>query len=193
MLRLLLFTILGLLLAACRGGEVRREKSGPVAGYLDLSRLFEEQSILLDSAGAGLYKVAWVDQYRDSASLSHDFRGWLRELAPLQEAHIPESILPLSYRVEREVAPRQELVSFISRYRKQTAVDSLAIRYRNGYPLQITAIIQDENRLYSSFRQIEAEFDSTDVLPLLRSYKLRGWQKMIGKDTVRLGIEAWIH
>lgn len=193
MLRPLLLAVL-LLPAACREGLGPPEKTGPIAGYCDLEELFETQAAMLDSAGAGLYKAAWLDGHRDSAVLRHDFRGWQQELSPLQEAHIRPNNIPLSYRIEREESAGGLLVRFRSLYPDQTAVDSLSILYRGagGPPVRISATRSESNSLYASCRFLEAEFDSAGLRPMLRRYRLWGWQKMIGMDSVHLGVEAEI-
>lgn len=193
MLRPLLLAVL-LLPAACREAPGPPEKTGPIAGYCDLEELFEKQAAALDSAGAGLYKAAWLDDHRDSAMLRHDFRGWQQELSPLQEAHIRPSNIPLNYRIEREETGGGLMVRFRSLYPDQTAVDSLSILYRSagGPPIRISATRSESNSLYASCRFLEAEFDSAGPRPLLRRYRLWGWQKMIGMDSVHLGVEAEI-
>lgn len=68
-------------------------------------------------------------------------------------------------------------------------VKELQVDYTlSGKLARVSSLLSDDNMLYTSQRKMSLFFDTTAVNPLLKSYEIAGFQKIILKDTMNYHI-----
>lgn len=162
--------------------------------YYDINGLIDEQILLLDSISPILFKKASINGDVETEVLRKlDSLGWTKEIGIFKSADINLPTLSDSYSTLEESRNDVHVVSYKSKSPKETEVDSLKIEFlQDQSPQIVRASLFNRNILFSSRKQLELEFSNRDNKPLLTRYSIRGWQKMMSKDSTSFVLEGEI-
>lgn len=183
--------ICAMLMFSC---DVKNKQS---SGYYPIDSLLDAQIGTLLKSRAKLTKQSSmsglnsVNEYTPTDSAS-----WEKELAILGE--IDAINRPTSkglYKVDKALTdPGSNLKVDVFTATENLPVHSLRIYYQNE-PAQIRrieAILEEENALYTSVKNLDLEFQDIDQLLVLTGYTIEGSQKMYLKDSVQYKIAVAI-
>ena len=166
----------------------------PTDTYFDINGLIDGQILLLDSISPVLYKEATINGDVESEVVPKlDSLGWTKEIGIFKSADINLPTLSDSYTTNEESGDDVQVVTYKSKSPKDTEVDSLQIVFINDQRPQIVrAYLFNKNVLFSSRKQLLMEFSNEGNQPILRRYTMRGWQKMISKDSTSFVLQGEI-
>ena len=177
------------LLGAC---EKKTEKQ---SGYYNIDSLVRSQISLLSSMHTTLTREIRLGNKTVMKVLSYkDTTGWITELDEFRQLKvINKPTYSGAFRVEDGLNdPRSNL-----RVKAFLNTQDLPIKYFKLYyqetPYKIRKIetlYRDQNSLYKSFRTLTMEFHDVYNKTVLRSYSIKGGQKMILGDSIDFNVEG---
>jgi hypothetical protein len=182
----LVFALPIILFFACETAV--REK--PIYEYFDVESLIDQQTELLSDMRPKVEKSIEVDGKKESDTIEFDSLGWKNELEVFKLADINKPTLFDAYEATEEKTSDGKI------WRYTTEKPSLGIEYLYVYfnndssVTKLEARYHENNALYLSERNFEINFDNTDDLTVLDSYKIFGKQKMVMKEEVTFSIES---
>lgn len=178
---------------SCRPAESQKVKIANK--YYDINGLIDRQVKSLDSIGLFLLKKAIIDGAEETAQFSQpNLSIWTRELAIFKSADINKSMLVDSYDIIETKNDVGKLIIYKSKNPESTQVDSLVISFiaQEKDPLAVYATITSKNALFESEKHLELDFNTEVGKTFLSNYRIKGWQKMISKDSTTFAIEGSI-
>lgn len=184
--------LLFLITIAASCGQIDNNKN-TTNNFFDINGLIDNQVNLLDSIGPFLLKEANINGIKEHIKVDtrSDF-SWEKELSIFKSTDINKPVLNDSYEIITNTDSTLRTVIYISKTPTTTQVDSLLIDFdslKNG-PIKIHAFISGKNMLYQSAKTLDLTFQKIDKHSLISSYRIKGWQKMISKDTTTFLIEG---
>lgn len=186
---ILLIVFITLLTAGCEAEVGRKVKKTNI--YYDLAGLLGHQLYLLDSLGPNVEKLTTINGVQEVREVQLDSAGWARELSIFYEADINDPVLKDAYEVETITEDSLKTVIYRS-LDKKVKTHLLKIHYQENedHPIYITAIVKENNILYTSQRTLKLNFSSIQRTPVLSSYFIDEKQKIILKDTNYYHVEG---
>lgn len=172
--------------------EKDSRNSDEINVYYSIKGLVEQQLAMLDSISPSLIKIAEINGKTEKGQLVPDSLGWVRELEMLHDLDLNEPNLVSAYLEENTMNGSDNSISYSSIDPAKTRVDQLTIRFdaASALPVSLEATISDSNPLFKIFRTLHFRFSESAKLPLINSYSISGWQKMILMDTNRFKINC---
>ena len=162
--------------------------------YYDINGLIDVQVKALDSISPSLFKKAIIGDAKEVLEYTPIDSSWSKELMIFRAADINKPILADSYFTVELSDPETKTIKYISKYPETTEVDSLLISYQEtrSNPLRIYASLSHENALFTSKKTFEISFLQENNRSLISGYKIRGWQKMISRESTAYILETAI-
>lgn len=155
-----------------------------ISTYFDVDSLVNRQVKTFDRIQPTLEKSAKIDDRSERQTLRYDSSGWARELTFFRQLNINEPSLVGGYTIDST----DNVVTYTPDEDLSTRVRTLSIHYSDHRLEKITGLIFEENEIYATEKDIEVNFEDG----LISKYRLRGFQKIILKDTARFEIEGII-
>lgn len=173
-------------------GEIKPQET---SAYFSLDSLLHQQQSKLVSKNATLNKIVFASQDSALTSFVPDSLGWANEFQIIEELDINKPALVGRYSISKEKDKNSNLE--ILRY--QAMDNSLEVEYFELYYLKelsdlklIKAESSESNNIFKSSKSIEIELDHINGDLLLKSYSVKGYQKMILQDSVNFIIQGKI-
>ena len=165
-----------------------REK--PINEYFDVESLIDEQTKLLAEMQPKVEKSIEVDGKKEQDTLEFDSMGWKNELEVFKLADINKPTLYDAYEATEEKTNEGKIWRYTTE-KPALGIEYLYVYFNNDSSVtKLEAKYHENNALYLSERNFEINFDNTDDLTVLESYKIYGKQKMVMKDEVTFSIES---
>jgi len=174
------------LLTACSGQSTEEDK---IKVYYDVQSLFSEQSNLLRNFA--FIKKANIDGQSEEKTVSFDSLGWSKELAMFANMDINKGAYIGAYEIREDVTKTGKILVYERKPDAASEIDWVEVELDSeGLPLRFSGLFQEKNVLYQNKRKLSAEFVIENGRPLVSSYTIKGYQKILLKDTVRYQIES---
>lgn len=182
--------LLFLLLAACG-----TPPTGSLPQRPNMDSLLNRQIELLLHHKALLIKSARLNGTASNTTYRPDSVQWQKEMDVFRSLSLLNK--PAFLRGYHETVGKDEHSNLVRR--RLTAVEPLSLPQLSFYYLppqtelkKIEATYREKNSLYVTERDLYLQFENWREQPLLKSYRIRGFQKMISSDTVEFEIEGRI-
>lgn len=177
---------------SCVPDQTQSQKT--INNYYDINGLIDDQVKALDSISPSLFKKAVIGNDEEVLEFTPFDSSWSKELMILRSADINKPILADSYLTMEIPDTERKTIIYTSKYPETTEVDSLSISYHKTIlnPLRIYASLSHQNALFTSMKTFDISFLPVNNASLISGYKIRGWQKMISRDTTSYILEAVI-
>ncbi len=174
-----------LMLAGCGGDAVEEDK---IKAYYDVQLLFSEQSNLLGKFT--FTKKANIDGQSEEKAVSFDSLGWSKELAMFANMDINKAVYVGAYEIEENATDRGKVISYKRKADTVSGVEWITVEFdQQGNPLRFCGLFLEQNALYQNERKLTADFALDNGKAVLSSYTIKGYQKILMKDTVQYKIE----
>jgi hypothetical protein len=155
-----------------------------ISTYYDIDSLVTAQVEVFDAEQPTLSKWAKIDEKKEEQTLTFDSAGWSRELTFFRQLNINEPSLVGGYSIDST----QNQVTYTPDEGLNTRVKSLSIFYEEGLPIRVEGLIYEQNEIYTTEKDIEVVLENSKI----KQYSLKGYQKIILKDTARFEIRGEI-
>lgn len=153
--------------------------------YFDVAEFLEKQATRLTESGATVRKTVLLNG-REERTVAGAV-NWARELAPFEAADLNRPAWRDRYRIDTVRRGEERRVTYVARD-EDLPVDRLELLLRGEHLHELRVDLRNRNVLYDSRRRLELFCDSTTHL--VRSYGVRGYQKLILRDSVRFAVNA---
>lgn len=180
MSRLTVIVVLFLLIS-CREN---REAVKKLELYFDLDSLLNEQVSVFSDEKYGVTKSVTMDEKTESDRLTPDSLGWVQEFAIIRDFNLNKSNNVGAYQVRTTA---QETTYSLEEGNSRP-VKQLVITRREGQLMRIEGGYFEDKSIYQHSRNLLLEFSNG----VLSRYEIRGFQKMILKDTARYSVSGAI-
>lgn len=173
-------------------GPNQNSRTGLANRYYDINGLIDEQLEMLDSISPILYKKAVIDGKEELIELTPTDSIWTKELMIFRSADINKSMFADSYISSEDSNSETKTILYKSKIPKSTNVDVLTITLsaQDNNPLKIHAFISQGNSLFESQKILEMSLKNYQGQQRIISYSIKGWQKMISKESTTYHIES---
>lgn len=182
--------ILLLLLPACLPEP--DEKASKIQSYYDIEGLIDGQIHLLDSVNPTFLKTVIVDGKEElyQGKIAHG--EWKGELQILRGYDLNKPILADKYTVLETRDTSQLTITYISKSPETTHIDTIGLAFdvSGKKPVKFHAHTHAANSLFESGQAAEAYFISIGDQFVLKSYRIQGWQKLLGKPASHYTISS---
>ncbi len=178
-----------LLTAGCVQTEPANKKE------FDFDVLLDEQVRLLSQSGAVLEKSAMMEGQTSDTTFLPTAEGWQKELELFRQMDLLNKPANLRSFVKRDSIKDSKSNLRIREYTSASApLSQMKIYYLDNFSRlrRIEAVINDRNLLHMTQRRLQLYFEEDNQKPLLNSYAVEGYEKMILSDTVRYSITGHI-
>jgi len=117
---------------------------------------------------------------------------WKGELQILRGYDLNKPTLSDKYTVSETRDSIQWIIKYISKSPGTTRIDSLAITFDipTKKPLKIHAHTHAANSLFESGQTADVDFTGMDNQIIMSSYRIDGWQKLLGKSASHYSISS---
>ncbi len=160
--------------------------------YFDLEGLVKNQIALLDQNKPTIRKIAVIDG--EEESIESNALNWEKEFVMFMESDINKSKLLMQYDTEQFTSDAgDEIIKYTNVDETGTGVVSMEIvkKGKNDKIKVVTIEKCEYNTLYASKLQLEMQFNN-DQSNLLSSYSVKGFEKIILKDSLKIEIHGEI-
>ncbi|MEL6534709.1 MAG: hypothetical protein AAFQ98_04820 [Bacteroidota bacterium] len=177
------------LLAGCQPGQsdTQTEKI-----YFDITGFLNTQVEELSSTSPQLNKSTQLGEDSDQFSSTPMKADWDQEFRFFFELDINQPILLDQYTTSEETEMAGEVTRYSLKEESGNGVQWLEVVEKEGTVSQISAFTIDKNALYATQRQLSMNFDAVGGKPQMTDYSVRGFQKMVLKDTVNYSIQGTV-
>lgn len=169
---------------ACIGCSRQEGPATSLKAYFDLDSLLDSQIKALSTRQAAVSKEVTMDGANESQRLQPDSSGWDAEFTIIRDFNLNKSHYVGAYQVQDSAG-----------YIVYTLVDdidapvrSFEILKKQGSVVSIASDYFEDKSIYQHRRKLQLHFDEG----LLKTYEIKGYQKMILKDTIRYRISGTI-
>jgi hypothetical protein len=174
-----------LAMAGCSGGTENEDK---IKTYFDVQSLFVGQPTLLRNLT--FTKKANIDGQSEEKAVSFDSLGWAKELAMFANMDINKAVYVGAYEIEETKTEKGKEISYKRKPGTVSGVVWITVEFdKQGNPLRFSGLFQEQNALYQNERKLSADFALNNGKAVLSSYTIKGYQKILMKDTVQYKIE----
>ncbi len=177
-------------LGACTAREKKYVKA-----YTDLDSLVNAQITALKEEQQTLKKRAWLNQLASDTAYRPDSLAWTNELSIFRQLDaINKPTFRGAYVRETGTDSKSNLAVLSLTSNKPSTVPYIRFYYLNkpANLKRVEARFEESNALFSTYRQMEMQFEEINGQTLLKSFRVEGAQKMMLSDSVRFGIEATV-
>lgn len=151
-------------------------------GYFDLDSMRSKQIEALSSQKLQLNKVVEIDAQSEEKSFEFDSSGWKKELEFIEKLDINKPRLSGVY----EKSKTSTGYSYIPKEGVEVSVKKIEMEYRSNELVKIFGVVEENNEIYSTYREINIDFKNK----ILDGYSIKGFQKIVLKDTTRFNIKG---
>jgi hypothetical protein len=182
--------ILLLLLTACLPDP--EAKAPKIQSYYDIEGLIDGQIVLLDSVNPSFLKAVVVDGNEELFQGKIANGEWSGELQILRGYDLNKPTLTDKYTISETSDSSQRTVTYISKSPGTTRIDTLALTFDDSVkkPLKIHAHTHAANSLFESGQTAEVVFSVIGNNIIMSSYRIDGWQKLLGKPASHYSISS---
>jgi hypothetical protein len=181
--------LLILIVGACAQERTSTKK------FFDFNGLIDEQISQLSQQARVLDKEAQMSTTLSDTAFLPSANAWEAELEMFRQLEtLNKPTFQNAYQIEDPVKDTRSNLK-IRQYKAQEApITEVRFYYQDEFSRlkKIDAKITEKNLLFTSHRDLTMEFDEKDGKPLLIRYGMRGYQKMILRDTVRFSVQGEI-
>jgi hypothetical protein len=188
-----LFTIVPfvLLMASCHQKNLTYDKP-----YFDFDSLVHSQISALKKIKLEIVKKTTLDGVEDSVVITPDTSEWKHELEVFQQLDVINKPM---YKGEYLVTEGKDIHSnlVVRSYRKKDSIVPSPVAEVRIYFLddirklrKIESSFTENNIMYGTSRTLVLEFEDNESVPVLSHFKVKGAQKMILSDSVKLSVEG---
>lgn len=177
-----------LILAGCNNAAQQTQPNV----YYDVAGFVNQQIADLSASKPVLKKEAMINAMDSKWESTHDV-NWNRELELFIQADINKPALRSSYQIARPDSLTYQYT--LKQSEERLTVRSLTVQLDSAtrQPLQIKAVLQTGNPLYSSERNLSMTFGTTrDQRWRIRQYQVSGFQKLSYFDRNRFFVRGYI-
>ncbi|MBS1507699.1 MAG: hypothetical protein JSS79_13745 [Bacteroidetes bacterium] len=187
----LFFVAIAWLIMSCHQKNLVYDKP-----YFDFDSLVHSQISALKKIKLEIIKTTTLNGVRDSTVTIPDTNQWKHELAVFQQLDVINKPM---YKGEYDVIKGKDIHSnlMVLTYRKKkSAIPSPVAEVRiyfleNIHKLRkIESSFTEKNLMYGTSRSLVLEFEDNESEPVLSHFKVKGVQKMILSDSVKLSVEG---
>lgn len=151
-----------------------------IPDYPDINQLYKDQVKQLDSKG--LTKEVILDTKREKRTFQMDTSAWKKELSFLSEINPNQA----EYVGVFEVQENDHQIELNLKSGEIGVLKHLTVIKLEDQFQSIRAIVHEDKDVYTHHREVKLTFDDN----LLNSFEIKGYQKMLFKDTVRFAIRG---
>lgn len=177
--------------SACKG--LRTDESPKI--YFDLQEKLEEQILILLDEKASLTKTAILDGKEQTVEITPDSTRWHNELQLFLSATINKPNYKDLYTIEEKPDPNSNLTirSYVHIDQK-AMIPEMDVYYLKDIDntVKISLKYKDQNVGFVADRHLTLQFEEINNEFLLKQYTISGFQKIIGMDTVKYEVIAFI-
>lgn len=173
------------MLTGCSGDAEDEDK---IKDYYDVQSLFVGQPTLLRNFT--FTKKANIDGQSEEKEVSFDSLGWSKELAMFANMDINKAAYLGAYEIEETTTENGKAISYKRKAGTVSGVVWMTVAFdHQGSPLRFSGLFQEQNALYQNERKLSADFVVHNGSAVLTNYTIKGYQKILMKDTVQYKIE----
>ncbi|HAA15800.1 MAG TPA: hypothetical protein DCE41_30455 [Cytophagales bacterium] len=177
------------LLLGCQPESTTEEVEKP---YFDLSGFLDLQVEQLSSIDLQLNKSTLLGEDTDQFSSVLQKEEWDQEFRFFYEVDINQSILLDQYAPSLQKNGGAMITRYSPKETMENGVQWLEIIQTGGVVTQVSAFTFDKNALYTTQRMLEMNFEDKGGKAHLTDYEVKGFQKMVLKDTVNYSIQGTV-
>lgn len=175
------------MLAACTGQSTTRA----IDAYYDVRGLFVSQAVRLQ--GAEFEKRALIDGKEETATVDFDSLEWTKELSMFINMDINKTALVGAYEMQSTPTSDGNLIRYSKKPGSDAGVQWIELMQNaKGQVVSFSGFFREENALYETQRELHADFAVSDGMPVMVTYSISGYQKILLKDTVTYTVSAGI-
>lgn len=177
------------LVAACSPEEKATTK------FFDFDGLINEQISQLSQRMRVLDKEARMSTTESDTAFLPSVKGWESELEIFRQLEtLNKPTFQSVYRIEDSVKDTRSNLKIRQYAAADVPIPIVRFYYQDEFSRlkRIDAVITEKNPLFTTYRTLTMEFDEDDGKPLLTRYGMKGFQKMILRDTVRFSVQGQI-
>ena len=156
--------------------------------YFDVPTLVQQQLYWLDSLNPPVVLEARIGTQTETETMHKDSAAWAETLQLFQQANINRPVLQGAYEESDSVASDQNLRIKTYHYQpgNATEIPYLRVYYRDSLAnvYRIETAFQEDNVLYSTYRNMSMTFAPYQGKPRLTAFETVGKQKMMLRDSV---------
>jgi hypothetical protein len=190
---ILVVTFFSLWIFSCKQKELTYDKP-----YFDFDSLIRTQIRGFSKTKVEVIKKTLLDGVKDSITVVPDTSQWKHELDAFQQLDlINKPMYKGQYLVDDSKDVHSNLT--VRTYQKinsevPTPVPEVKIYFQGNLKKlkRIESSFTEQNLMYGTSRKLTLEFDDSHDVPVLVHYRVKGVQKMIMCDSVKLSIEGWM-
>jgi len=177
--------MLGLALSSCESSSSAKK----ISAYFDVAELFLSQAKLIKNVS--FEKSASIDSLTETKTLKFDSLEWTKELSMFINMDINKAVLVGAFSEEKTNSSDGSSVLYKKKPEVESGVQWMKLDYDSqGNVVAFSGRFEEENALYQNSRELSATFATQNGMSTLESYSIRGFQKILMKDTVNYQIEA---
>jgi hypothetical protein len=177
--------MLGLALSGCESSS----SATKITAYFDVAGLFTSQADRI--VGTSFEKSASIDGLTETKTLKFDSLEWTKELSMFINMDINKAVLVGGFSEEKANSSDGSSVLYKKKPEVESGVQWMKLDYDSrGNVVAFSGRFEEENALYQNSRELFATFAAQKGVPTLESYRIKGFQKILMKDTVNYQIEA---
>ena len=177
--------MLGVALSSCESSSSAKK----ISAYFDVAELFLSQAILIKNVS--FEKSASIDSLIETKTLKFDSLEWTKELSMFINMDINKAVLVGAFSEEKTNSSDGSSVLYKKKPEVESGVQWMKLDYDSqGNVVAFSGRFEEENALYQNSRELSATFATQNGMSTLESYSIRGFQKILMKDTVNYQIEA---
>jgi len=180
--------IISLSLFACESEFGKQAHTFDNKLYYDLKGELEQQIVLLSQQNPEVEITARIGEKEESERVQKDSTAWAEALKLFMDADLNKAVLRDQYVVEDSTATDSGLQIKLYRAKDKSSVDIpfMEVSFEDSpeHVKAVKATFQEENLLYSTYRDMHLYFEKADEQLRLTEYVIQGKQKMILRDSV---------
>ncbi|MEQ9373571.1 MAG: hypothetical protein RIG68_00190 [Imperialibacter sp.] len=177
--------MLGLALSGCESSS----SATKITAYFDVAGLFTSQADRI--VGTSFEKSASIDSLTETKTLKFDSLEWTKELSMFINMDINKAVLVGAFSEEKANLSNGSSVLYKKKPEVESGVQWMKLEYDSqGNVVAFSGRFEEENALYQNSRELFATFAAQNGVSTLESYSIKGFQKILMKDTVNYQIES---
>lgn len=187
----LLVIAIAWLMASCHQKNLTYDKP-----YFDFDSLVHAQISTLKTIKLEIVKRTTLDGVQDSVVIKPDTSEWKHELEVFQQLDVINKPMYKGEYVITEGKDVHSNLTLLTYRKKESAIPSPVAEVRiyfleNIQKLRkIESSFTEKNLMYGTSRTLVLEFEDNQLVPVLSHFRVKGVQKMILSDSVKLSIEG---
>jgi hypothetical protein len=166
--------------------------------YFDLDSLISSQILLLVDLDPEITKDASLGDQKEQAGMRLDSLGWEKELKVFRDANINKPAYRGLYQVSKGIDDSYSNLlydSYLLKNEGHLPVKDLRVFYLEEVlnVKKVEVELNENNELFESKRSLVLEFEEIRDKPVLRSYVVKGEQKLTLNDQVNYEVSVQLN